>query len=61
MSSATDPKPSNFLRQIIEADLEKGSYTTRRFGGAPGDAQHHASGAPLAIKDWLLRHEGYAR
>lgn len=26
-----------------------------------GGFMHHASGAPLAIKDWLLRHEGYAR
>ena len=26
-----------------------------------GGFMHHASGAPLAIKDWQLRHEGYAR
>jgi methylated-DNA-[protein]-cysteine S-methyltransferase len=26
-----------------------------------GGFMHHASGAPLAIKDWLLRHEGYLR
>lgn len=26
-----------------------------------GGFMHHASGAPLAIKDWLLRHEGYQR
>lgn len=24
-----------------------------------GGFMHHASGAPLAIKDWLLRHEGW--
>ncbi len=40
------PKPSNFLRQIIEADLSQGVYAGRRFGGSPGDAAHHASGAP---------------
>jgi methylated-DNA-[protein]-cysteine S-methyltransferase len=27
----------------------------------PGGFMHHASGAPLAIKDWLLRHEGWRR
>ena len=27
----------------------------------PGGFMHHASGAPLAIKDWLLRHEGWQR
>ncbi len=37
-------KPSNFLRQIIEADLDKGTYAQRRWGGAPGDAQHHEQG-----------------
>ncbi|MBT9613449.1 MAG: methylated-DNA--[protein]-cysteine S-methyltransferase [Burkholderiales bacterium] len=26
-----------------------------------GGFMHHASGAPIAIKDWLLRHEGYPR
>ena len=37
-------KPTNFLRQIIESDLDKGTYATRHWGGAPGDAQHHKSG-----------------
>ena len=37
-------KPSNFLRQIIESDLEKGTYATRRWAGTPGDAAHHAAG-----------------
>lgn len=49
MSSApTDetPKASNFLRQIVERDLEQGTYAQRRFAGTPGDAAHHA-GAPL--------------
>ncbi len=39
-------KPSNFLRQIIESDLEKGTYASRRWAGSPGDAAHHAQ-APL--------------
>lgn len=26
-----------------------------------GGFMHHASGAPIVIKDWLLRHEGYQR
>jgi glutaminyl-tRNA synthetase len=38
-------KPSNFLRGIIERDLEAGTYATRHFGGSPGDAAHHAAGA----------------
>jgi glutaminyl-tRNA synthetase len=39
-------KPGNFLRAVIERDLEAGTYTPRRFGGSPGDATHHAAGAP---------------
>ncbi|RZL94571.1 MAG: glutamine--tRNA ligase/YqeY domain fusion protein [Variovorax sp.] len=37
-------KPSNFLRHVIENDLEQGSYAGRRWGGSPGDAAHHAQG-----------------
>ena len=44
--SGADHKPSNFLRQIIERDLAQGTYATRRFGGSPGDAAHHAAGQP---------------
>jgi len=44
--SGADHKPSNFLRQIIERDLAQGTYATRRFGGSPGDAAHHAAGLP---------------
>ena len=35
-------KPSNFLRQIIEADLAQGTHAQRRWAGSPGDAAHHA-------------------
>ena len=38
-------KPSNFLRAVIERDLEAGTYATRCFAGSPGDAAHHAAGA----------------
>lgn len=43
-------KPSNFLRQIIEKDLAEGTYATRRWGGGPGDAAHHATGQPDPAK-----------
>ncbi|MBI5719825.1 MAG: glutamine--tRNA ligase/YqeY domain fusion protein [Burkholderiales bacterium] len=37
---------ANFLRGIVERDLEAGTYDGRRFGGSPGDAAHHAQGQP---------------
>ena len=43
-------KASNFLRQIIESDLEKGTYASRRWAGSPGDAAHHAAGQPDPAK-----------
>ena len=43
-------KPSNFLRQVIEKDLEQGTYATRRWGGSPGDAAHHEAGVPDPAK-----------
>ncbi|MES2633558.1 MAG: glutamine--tRNA ligase/YqeY domain fusion protein [Pseudomonadota bacterium] len=43
-------KPSNFLRQVIERDLEQGTYQQRRWGGGPGDAQHHQQGTPDPAK-----------
>lgn len=47
MNAAADkesPKPSNFLRQIIERDLEHGTYASRKWGGQPGDAAQHEAG-----------------
>ena len=44
------PKVSNFLRQIIESDLEKNTYAQRRWAGSPGDAAHHAKGEPDPAK-----------
>jgi glutaminyl-tRNA synthetase len=37
-------KPANFLRNIIERDLEQGTYASRHFAGTPGDAAHHNQG-----------------
>lgn len=45
-----DSKPSNFLRGIIERDLEQGAYASRRWAGSPGDAAHHAAGEPDPAK-----------
>jgi glutaminyl-tRNA synthetase len=38
------PKPSNFLRAIIERDLQLGTYAGQHFAGTPGDGTHHAAG-----------------
>ncbi|MCP5283387.1 MAG: glutamine--tRNA ligase/YqeY domain fusion protein [Burkholderiaceae bacterium] len=48
MSAAAKPTPvaANFLRTVIEQDLAAGSFDGRHFGGSPGDAAHHAAGAP---------------
>lgn len=53
MASPTDkdtpkdtPRPSNFLRQVIERDLDQGTYAQRKWGGAPGDAASHQAGGP---------------
>ena len=46
----SDQKPSNFLRQIIEADLAQGTYANRRWAGTPGGAAHHANASPDPAK-----------
>ncbi|MEY8877544.1 MAG: glutamine--tRNA ligase/YqeY domain fusion protein [Leptothrix sp. (in: b-proteobacteria)] len=43
-AGATPARPANFLRTIIERDLEAGTYAQRHFAGTPGDAAHHAAG-----------------
>ena len=45
-TASSPSKPSNFLRQIIEQDLQAGTYSQRTWAGTPGDAQHHAQ-SPL--------------
>lgn len=37
-------KPSNFLRQVIERDLEQGTYAQRHWAGGPGDAKTQQAG-----------------
>ena len=39
------PSASNFIRSVIESDLEQSKYTARAWGGHPGPAAVHA-GAP---------------
>ncbi len=39
-------KPANFLRTLIERELQDGVYAQRQWGGSPGDAAHHAAGGP---------------
>jgi glutaminyl-tRNA synthetase len=41
---------ANFLRGIIERDLEAGTLQGRQWGGSPGDAAHHAAGGPDPAK-----------
>ena len=44
--NTTEPlKPSNFLRQIIDADLAQGTHANNRWAGSPGDAAHQQAGA----------------
>lgn len=43
-SEKDSAKPSNFLRQIIERDLEQGTYAQRKWAGRPADAATHAAG-----------------
>jgi glutaminyl-tRNA synthetase len=40
------PVAANFLRGIVEKDLQAGTWAYRRFGGSPGDAAHHQAGQP---------------
>ncbi len=49
-AEGTEHKVSNFLRQIIEKDLAQGTYASRRWGGSPGNAAHHAKGQPDPAK-----------
>lgn len=48
MSSEKTPTPAapNFIRGIIDRDLAQGTYQSRTWAGAPGDAAHHAAGVP---------------
>src|SRR3990167_5720770 len=39
-------KPANFLRTLIEREVNEGVDAQRPWGGSPGDAAHHAAGGP---------------
>ncbi len=44
LDDSTPHKSSNFLRGIIDRDLEQGTYASRQWAGTPGDALHHQAG-----------------
>ncbi|MEN9452761.1 MAG: hypothetical protein RLZZ369_1820 [Pseudomonadota bacterium] len=48
--SKEEHKITNFLRGIIDRDLEAGTYASRRWAGTPGDAAHHEAGQPDPAK-----------
>jgi glutaminyl-tRNA synthetase len=54
MNAPTDDtnasKTTNFLRGIIDRDLEQGTHAARRWAGSPGDAAHHDAGEPDPAK-----------
>ena len=45
-NNPAEPHAGNFLRSIIDADLDRGTYAQRGWGGAPGAARAHAD-APV--------------
>jgi glutaminyl-tRNA synthetase len=44
------PLGSNFIRAIVDKDLEQGVYASRKWAGTPGDAAHQAAGQPDPAK-----------
>ncbi|MDP1766752.1 MAG: glutamine--tRNA ligase/YqeY domain fusion protein [Methylotenera sp.] len=52
MASEKTPTPlgSNFIRAIVDKDLEQGVYQSRKWAGSPGDATHQAAGQPDVAK-----------
>ncbi len=38
------PSASNFIRAIVEKDLEQNKFAQKQWAGTPGDAKHHAAG-----------------
>ncbi|MBC7700508.1 glutamine--tRNA ligase/YqeY domain fusion protein [Aquabacterium sp.] len=50
LDDLTPHKPSNFLRGIIDRDLEQGTYASRQWAGTPGDAAHQQAGQPDPAK-----------
>lgn len=57
MSKTEAPKEghvTNFLRNIVEADLASDRFARRRWAGTPGDGFHHAQ-APLDVQNIRTR------
>jgi glutaminyl-tRNA synthetase len=50
LDDSTPHKSSNFLRGIIDRDLEQGTYASRQWAGSPGDAAHQQAGQPDPAK-----------
>lgn len=51
MSDKTPVAPAaNFIRNIVERDLDQGTYAQRLWAGSPGDASHQAAGVPDPAK-----------
>ncbi len=48
--SAQAASHSNFIRQIVEADLARGKYAARRWAGKPASAHAHKEAAPDLAK-----------
>jgi glutaminyl-tRNA synthetase len=48
--AAPTAQVTNFIRNIIEADLAKGTYASRRWSGKPGPASTHANTPPDPAK-----------
>ncbi len=49
-SKPAAPHVTNFIRNIVEADLTQGTYAGRTWGGKPGGAQVHAGAPPDPAK-----------
>jgi glutaminyl-tRNA synthetase len=47
---AETPAASNFIRNIIDADIEAGKYASRHWRGQPGDGQQQQGGQPDPAK-----------
>ena len=44
--AAPTAQVTNFIRNIVEADIAKGTYASRAWGGKPGPASTHANAPP---------------
>ena len=49
-TSNKENTPSNFIRAIIEKNLSQKLYSDKKWGGSPGDAEHHKNGSKDSAK-----------